>query len=113
MPVVLVKVMKQALCEIKNSWNSHYVRKSRHHTPSGIPDQLFFLPESVHAENHGKLYQQADIAEIERHITTSEDETHQLYQDYFQYNCAVLGLQEPNTWRDSFTLFRTLVEVAE
>ena len=108
-----IKVMKKGLCEIKNSWNSHYVRKSRHHTPSGIPDQLFFLPESVHAENHGKLYQQTDIAAIERHITTSDNETHQLYQEYFQYNCAVLGLREPNTWRDSFSMFRRLVEVAE
>ena len=67
--------MKKALCEIKNSWNSHDVSKSRHHAPSGIPNQLFFLSKSVLGENHGKLYQHTDIAEIERHITTLEDET--------------------------------------
>ena len=78
-----VQVMKKALCEIKNSWNSHDVSKSRHHAPSGIPNQLFFLSKSVLGENHGKLYQHTDIAEIERHITTLEDETHQLYREYF------------------------------
>ena len=61
--------MKKSLSEIINSsWNNHYVRKSRHHTPFGIPDQLFFLHESVHAENHGRLYQQNDNAKIERHV---------------------------------------------
>ena len=45
-----VKVMKKALNAIKESWNTHCVRRSRYYTAHGIPDQLFFLPESVGAE---------------------------------------------------------------
>ena len=30
---------------IKNNWNTHRIRKSRHDTISGKPGELFFLPE--------------------------------------------------------------------
>ena len=43
-------VLKRGLEEVKDSWNSHYVRKSRYHTQAGIPNQLYLLPETVGAE---------------------------------------------------------------
>ena len=108
-----VKVMKRALNAIKESWNTHYVR-SRYYTVHGIPDQLFFLPESVGAENYQKRCDQADIDEIERHINTeNEDVSDPIYQEYFEYCSAMLGFQEPNTWRDSLAMFQRLIEVAE
>ena len=42
-----------------------------------------------------------------------ERQNQQLYQEYFQYNCSALGIQGPNTWKDSFAMFQRLVEVAE
>lgn len=33
-------LMKKALNEIKESWNCHYVRKSRHHTLPGVPKSV-------------------------------------------------------------------------
>ena len=109
-----VKVMKKVLNAIKESWNTHYVRRSRYYTAHGIPDQLFFLPESVGAENYQKRCDQADIDEIERHINTeNEDESDPIYQEYFEYCSAMLGFQEPNTWRDSLAMFQRSIEVAE
>lgn len=107
--------MKKALNDVKESWNSHYVRKSRYYTAHGIPDQLFFYPESFNgAESYQKGYVQPDMDEIEHHINpASEDESHQLHQEYFQYSSTMLGLQEPNTWGDSLIMFQRLIEVAE
>ena len=105
-----VKVMNA----VKESWNTHYVRRSRYYTAHGIPDQLFFLPESVGAENYEKRCDQADMDEIERHINTeNEDESDPIYQEYFEYCSAMLGFLEPNTWRDSLAMFQRLIEVAE
>ena len=72
--------MKKALNAIKESWNTHYVRRSRYYTADGIPDQLFFLPESIGAENYQERCDQADIDEIERYINTeNEDESDPIY----------------------------------
>lgn len=31
--------------QIKLKWNTHYIRRTRHDTIPGRPDELFFLPE--------------------------------------------------------------------
>lgn len=31
--------------EVRNNWNTHYIRKSRFETVSGRPDSLFTIPE--------------------------------------------------------------------
>ena len=107
------KIMKKALNDVKESWNNHYVRRSRHYTAHGIPHQLFFFPESVDAADYQKGYAQRDFEEVESHINTAtENESHQPYQEYFEYSTAMLGLQEPNTWGESLRMFQRLIEVA-
>lgn len=108
-----INVMKQSLNDIKESWNSHYVRRSRYHTAHGIPNQLFFLPESVHASDCKKIYLHRDILEIEHHINLPNDDESRTYQEYFAYNSAILGLGDPQNWRESLTVFRRLVAEAE
>lgn len=41
------KLLQKELENVKEHWNSHYIRKSRHDTVAGVPDILYFLPESV------------------------------------------------------------------
>ena len=109
-----VTVMKKGLSENRESWNSHYVRKSRYYTAHGIPDQLFFLPESVGAVDYKKTYIQQDLQEIEYQVVVpSEDETHDVYQEYFAYSSTLLGLHEPQDWRESLAMFERLTDVAE
>ena len=38
-------VIQDELDAVKENWNTHYIRKSRHDTINGRPDSLFFLPE--------------------------------------------------------------------
>ena len=39
------KVIEEELVNVKDHWNSHDIRKSRHDTIAGVPEILFFLPE--------------------------------------------------------------------
>ena len=39
-------VLQTDLDSVKNLWNTHYIRKSRHDTIPGRPDELYYLPEN-------------------------------------------------------------------
>ena len=109
-----ISVMKKALSEIRTSWNSHYVRKSRNYTAHGIPDKIFFLPESVGTTDYKKPYEQSDLQEIELQVNVpAEHEIDDVYQEYFAYSSAMLGLQEPQNWRESLAMYERMIELAE
>lgn len=38
-------ILQADLDHVRDHWNTHYIRKSRHDTIPGRPDELFFLPE--------------------------------------------------------------------
>ena len=108
-----INVMRTSLNSIKESWNTHYVRKSRYHTAHGIPDQLFFLPESVNGVDHKMEYAQCDFNEIKDSVVVEDDELHKTYQEYFQYNFSTLQLQEPQTRTDALNNYEQLVAAAQ
>ena len=39
------EVLQKELDEIKEHWNTHFIRKSHHDTISGRPDSLYYLPQ--------------------------------------------------------------------
>ena len=104
-------LMKKALNEIRESWNCHYVRKSRHHTVPGIPNQLFFLPESVGAVDYQKIYDERDLQEAEHSVTVVED-NNRVYQEYFSYSANLLELETPQNWRDALVMYERLLAFA-
>ena len=54
----------QADCNVvKEHWNTHYIRRSRHNTVKGRPDSLFFWPEYHGAMNN--LLSSVEPSEIE------------------------------------------------
>jgi hypothetical protein len=103
--------MKKALNEIRESWNCHCVRKSRHHTVPGIPNQLFFLPESVGAVDYQKIYDERDLQEAEHSVTVVED-NNRVYQEYFSYSANLLELETPQNWRDALVMYERLLAFA-
>jgi len=38
-------LLQTDLDKVKEYWNSHRIRKSKHATVSGVPDMIYFLPE--------------------------------------------------------------------
>ena len=41
------KLIQDELDKVKDQWNSHYIRRSRHDTVPGVPDILYDLPEQT------------------------------------------------------------------
>ena len=46
-------LIQSELNKVKREWNTHFIRKSRHDTVSGIPDELYFLPQGVGYQDQG------------------------------------------------------------
>ena len=49
------------LDKVKDDWNMHFIRQSRHSTVSGVPDELYYLPQTRGFEGWGFEVSAADI----------------------------------------------------
>ena len=58
------KIVQRELDEVREHWNSHHIRKSRHDTVAGRPDELFYLPECVDAENQLQAIRNAKFQDM-------------------------------------------------
>ena len=105
--------MLQADCNaVKEHWNTHYIRRSRHNTVKGRRDSLFFLPEYHGAMNN--LLSSVEPSEIEcvlQQIIVKQDSDE--FQEYFDYVCEGLNIEAPNTWKEAFQQYEKLTHIAE
>ena len=98
------EVLQRNLDEVKNHWNSHYIRPSRHETVPGRPDSLYYLPESHNAmPNLLETVPDNEMNYAKEHLV--EYEYANDYEDYFRYIIHHYGLQKPAEWRDAFQFF--------
>lgn len=104
-------LLQQDLDQLKEHWNTHYIRKSRHDTIPGRPDSLYYLPES-----HGgvpNLITQVPGNEMEYgRVQLVEDPGVNEYEQYFQYVLTTCDLQRPGSWREGLELYNTLLDYA-
>ena len=97
-------MIQDELNEVRESWNSHYIRASRYHTAHGIPDVLYFLPETSSSIDHKKPFDINDLPEVENELTSfegegTEDETcedDRVYEEYFSMILDLLSQQRPH-----------------
>ena len=59
------KVIQNELDKVRDHWNSHYIRRSRHNTVAGVPDIFYYLPENSGAVDCLVPVSQAQIREVE------------------------------------------------
>ena len=45
------KLLQKELDEVREKWNTHYIRRSYNNTQGGILDQMYFVPESLGAKD--------------------------------------------------------------
>ena len=88
-------LLQKNLNEVKELWNSHYIRKSRYDTLQGRPDSLYYFPELQNGESNLLL----PVLESERlyareHIICEHDAPNN-YQRYFMYVMENCSLQKP------------------
>jgi hypothetical protein len=112
------KVIENELNQVKNDWNSHYIRGSKHQTVAGIPDRLYLMPEDFGAEDHKKAFDATDQLEAEYETLTdtdvdnSEENESNDYSSYFNYALGTLRLNLPTNWREGLSVYHRLLFVA-
>ena len=84
--------------EVKDHWNSHYVRRSRFDTVAGRPDELYHLPV-----NHGgsEFLQNVSIEQINDMQEFCEDPESNMYQEYFEYARSQTDFIKPSNWDEA------------
>ena len=103
----------QADCDaVKDRWNTHYIRRSRHNTVTGRPDSLFFLPEYHGAVNNLLTRVAANELECVSQQIIAEQFCNE-YQEYFDYVSQGLNIAAPTTWKEAFQQYEQLTHIAE
>ena len=116
---IFSKFMQTELDRIKNEWNSHFIRKSRCTVASGIPDELFFLPEiwgmldckvPVSRQAINGILNQRDVHyEALRDIDVDDEEL----IEYFHYVISTERLNYPPAdWNEAKETYLKIVEVS-
>lgn len=103
-------LIQKELDEVCRHWNSHYIRKSRHDTVAGRPDELFYLPECVDAENQLQAIGNAKFQDMFQYCHDYQEEY--LYQEYFRTIATHGQFEEPNSWQEALDLYRQLLAIA-
>lgn len=105
------EILQKVLSELKEHWNTHYIRGSRHDTVRGRPDSLYHLPE-LHGGSDQYILPvlEAEIRYARLHIVESEENN--IYQEYFNYVLATCHLKKPTTWIEALQLYDALLHFA-
>ena len=102
-------LIQSDLDAVKEHWNSHYIRKLRHDTISGRPNELFFIPEL-----HGGVdCLQAISVDKFQNAKSQLDEVPpnvDLYDDYFDYLREVNGFRRPCDRKEALDQYKTLMQ---
>ena len=98
------RLIQKELDNVKDQWNSHYIRRSRHDTIPGVPDFLYYLPENNGAIDCLVPVSQAKIYEVEAqcHMDVEED----FFKEYFEYIMEAEDWEYPTNVENAFDLFQ-------
>ena len=96
------------LDKVKELWNSHYIRKSRFDTIAGIPDILYFLPESVGKRDCLIPVSNQQIQAMEVNCELDEP-AENLYLEYFEHVLTEMDLRSPSNEEEASHLFQLLM----
>ena len=105
-------LLQRCLNQVKEHWNCHYIRRSRHDTVKGRPDSLYYLPDiNGGLDNLILPVPEQEYLYAKDHVISTDEENH--YHQYFEYVMQVCNLRKPDDWRDAQALFQTIMRYAE
>ena len=101
-------ILQKILNEVKEHWNTHYIRGSRYDTVKGRPDSLYYLPERYGITDQFLLpVPQEEMQYACEHLVERvEDNEYQSYMTYLVQSCH---LKQPNNWREALQLYKILL----
>lgn len=105
------RILQNDLDKVKDHWNSHYIRRSRHDTVPGVPDILYFVPEQSGGTDCLWPVSQAQIDEVEDQCVIETENN--IYQEYFEYVIEHQGWDFPTGEDSALRLFHSLVSLYE
>ena len=88
-------LLQADLDKVKDYWNSHRIRKSKHATISGVPDMMYFLLEEFGYNECLHAVSAEKITEMENRYEDEESETNPIFEEYFHYVMENNSLQQP------------------
>ena len=110
--------LQDELNNFRQRWNTHSIRRSSTSVIGGVPDQLYFLPQSVGYSDCGKDIPDNDIHYLHSQLDLTaareaECEADQDFITYLKYVVANNGLTHPvRSWSDGKYLFKFLISTA-
>ena len=106
-------VIQKDLDYVKEQWNTHRIRDSKHETIPGIPDELFYFPEKSGGVERPIAMPLADdqIQYVEENLLHFHEEQN-VVQQYFEHVFENSGLVQPNNWQEAEQLYFTLMAIA-
>ena len=116
---VYANFLQRELDIVKEEWNTHYIRSSRNSQVSGVPDELFFLPQTRGYSIRGKQLSSNEINHILNQRNVHEEAQIVLNQEdfelvtYFKYVVANENLMyPPRDWNEARVIYETIIENA-
>ena len=105
------KLLQQGLDQVRTSWNTHYIRRSRYNTQVGVPDLQtkcnFYQDLSEHAITSFLLTMRILMPYV---AYQSQDD----YDVYFEEICQQLSLPDRSQWTadEAKQYFHRLMDIA-
>lgn len=105
-------VLQKDLDLVREHWNTHRIRDSKHDTVPGRPHELFLLPECSSGIDGLLLPISTDeLRYVSDNLLQSEEELNE-FEEYFDYIMANSNLVMPNNWREAESLYLQFNAVA-
>ncbi|XP_028408713.1 uncharacterized protein LOC114531276 [Dendronephthya gigantea] len=105
-------VIQKDLDYVKEQWNTHRIRNSRHDTIAGIPDELYYFPEKSGGEENLAMPVADDHIRFVEENLVHFDEEENITKQYFEHIFENSGLHQPTNWQEAEQLYITLMAVA-
>ena len=112
-------LLQSELDRMREEWNTHTIRKSRHAKVCGIPDEMYYLSEFYGYEKRGKKVND-DVLRWVLNQRDIHDEAYGILNrcdgelvEYFRYLVAASGLtMPPRDWTDARNINNTIISAA-
>jgi hypothetical protein len=105
-------VIQNDLDFVKEQWNTHRIRNSKHDTIPGIPDELFYVPEKNGGAENLSLPISVDQIQFVQENLLEFYKDENIMQEYFRYIFENSGSEQPRNWEESEQLYFTLIAKA-
>ena len=101
-----IEFIQSELDEVREHWNSHYIRKSTFGTVAGQPEELFFLPESFGYKHRNIQSSDEDITKVleeDNFLLRAEEIIKAIDEEHCNYVCYIISIEGLGKVQQNFT----------